>query len=118
MSQAYHNAHCLPLLWITVVVAAPLGEETLFRGFMIPGIRHSWLGAMGAIAITSASWSLMHMQYDGYTIFQIFLLGILLGVARLKTQSLYPALAFHSLCNLLAMIKLTVFESRGLTYHP
>ena len=53
----------------------------------------------------------MHMQYDGYGIAQVFFAGILLGAARLKTQSLYPALAMHSLLNLLAMIEVVVSES-------
>ncbi|MGD0898981.1 MAG: CPBP family intramembrane glutamic endopeptidase [Thermoguttaceae bacterium] len=111
MSQIYRNAYSVPLLWATLLLAAPLLEETLFRGFMIRGIRQSRLGVTGAIAITSAGWSLMHLQYDAYVIVQIFLLGILLGVARLKTQSLYPTLAMHSLWNLLAMIGVTVSES-------
>jgi membrane protease YdiL (CAAX protease family) len=111
MSQAYRSAYYLPLLWAALLVAAPLSEEVLFRGFMIPGIRHSRLGAVGAITITSAAWSLMHVQYDVYAIVQIFLGGILFGVARLKTQSLYPTLAMHSLWNLLAMIEVTVSES-------
>ena len=45
-----------------------------------------------------------------YTIVQIFLGGILFGLARLRTQSLYTTLAMHSLWNLLAMIAVTVSE--------
>ena len=111
MVQVYRNANYVPLLWATLLVAAPLMEETLFRGFMIPGIQQSRLGAVGAIIITSVGWSLMHLQYDVYAIVQIFFMGILLGVARLKTQSLYPALAMHSLFNLLAMTEVVVSES-------
>jgi membrane protease YdiL (CAAX protease family) len=111
MIQTYRNAYSRPLLWATFLVAAPLWEEALFRGLMIPGIRHSRLGAVGAVLITSMGWSLLHMQYDVFDIVQIFLGGILLGVARLNTKSLYPTLAMHSLWNLLAMVEVTVIES-------
>jgi uncharacterized protein len=100
------------LLWATLLVAAPLMEETLFRGFMIRGIERSRLGAAGAIIIASAAWTLMHVQYDGYGMSQVFLMGILLGAARLRTQSLYPPLAMHSLANLIATIELIVFNLR------
>jgi membrane protease YdiL (CAAX protease family) len=66
---------------------------------------------VGAVAITSASWALMHVQYDAYAIVQIFLGGILFGVARLRTQSLYPTLAMHSLWNLLGLIEVIVSEA-------
>jgi membrane protease YdiL (CAAX protease family) len=85
-------------------------EEPLFRGFMMRGIWHSRLGAVGAIVIASACWSLLHLQYDCYSIIQIFLAGLLLGAARLKTQSLYPPLAMHSLMNLLATVEVVVSE--------
>jgi len=53
----------------------------------------------------------MHVQYDAYAIVQIFLGGILFGVARLRTQSLYPTLAMHSLWNLLGLIEVIVSEA-------
>jgi membrane protease YdiL (CAAX protease family) len=67
MTQAYRSAYCVPLLWATLLVAAPLLEESLFRGFMIRGIRYSRLGAVGAVLITSAGWSILHTQYDLYS---------------------------------------------------
>jgi membrane protease YdiL (CAAX protease family) len=110
MKSAYRTAYYVPLLWATLLVAAPLMEETLFRGFMIRGIDRSRLGAAGAIIIASAAWSLMHVQYDAYGMSQVFLMGILLGAARLRTQSLYPPLAMHSLANLIATIELIVYN--------
>lgn len=111
MHKAYQTAYCVPLLWATLIVAAPLWEESFFRGFMFRGIVQSPLGATGAILITSACWALMHLQYDFFGIAQIFLGGILLGVVRLRTQSLYPVLAMHSLMNLIATVEAVLTQA-------
>ncbi|MEW6251974.1 MAG: CPBP family intramembrane glutamic endopeptidase [Planctomycetota bacterium] len=50
--QDYRSAdHRLPFV-LLVVALGPLVEELLFRGFVIPGLRSSWLGAAGAVLIT------------------------------------------------------------------
>ena len=49
MVTAWHSAGFMPLLWIAVIIAAPLGEEILFRGFLFAGIAKSRLGGLGAM---------------------------------------------------------------------
>jgi len=112
MSKAYQTAGWTPLLWAALLVAAPVCEEALFRGFMIPGILQSRLGAVGAILITAAGWAALHTQYDLYGVMTIFLVGILLGVARLTSQSLYPTLAMHSMMSLIATIEAALSQPR------
>ena len=109
MVQAYETAGFLPLFWLTLMVAAPLGEETLFRGFFFEGLLHSRLGALGAILLSSLFWALIHVQYDAYGIATIFVTGLFLGYARLKTQSLYVPIFLHSLNNLGATLELLWF---------
>lgn len=91
-------------LYIAVIVMAPLSEEFLFRGFLFQGISYSQLGARGAVLITAFVWSIIHLQYDAYYIFVLFVLGLLLGIARLKTGSLYVTILLHAINNLLALI--------------
>jgi uncharacterized protein len=50
----------VPLLLLTVVVAAPLLEETLFRGFFYQGIASSW-GALAAVLVSSLAWASLHI---------------------------------------------------------
>jgi len=38
----------------------------------------------------------------------IFAMGILLGLARLKSGSIYPPLVMHALSNLAAMVELEI----------
>ena len=47
----------------------------------------------------------IHLQYDVYQIGTIFFIGILLGVARIRSGSLYVPLAMHTLINLLATVE-------------
>lgn len=109
MFQVYETAYIMPLLWFALIVAAPLFEELFFRGFLFEGIRYSRVGAGGALISTSLAWAVIHLQYDVYEIGAIFILGLVLGAARLKTQSVYTAVAMHACSNLLATIEVAVY---------
>jgi membrane protease YdiL (CAAX protease family) len=102
MVKAYRTAGFVPLLWIAIVCAAPLFEKVFFRGFLFQGIRHSRLGSVGAILITALSWAAIHLQYDVYQMSVIFFGGLLLGTARLRTDSLYAVVVMHGLWNVIA----------------
>jgi membrane protease YdiL (CAAX protease family) len=109
MLAAYRSAGFLPLFWLALVAAAPLAEEVFFRGFLFEGVRHTRLGASGAVLLTSLAWALVHVQYDSYEISTVFVLGLILAVARLRTNSLYTTIAMHALVNLLATSEVAVY---------
>jgi membrane protease YdiL (CAAX protease family) len=104
MTKAYQSAEYLPLLWVALVVAAPLVEELFFRGFLFEGLRDSWMGSTGSVLVTSIAWAAIHMQYEMFQMVMIGTLGILLGVAKVKTRSLYIPIAMHSFNNLIATV--------------
>jgi membrane protease YdiL (CAAX protease family) len=106
MVHVYETAYFVPLLWVAFIVAAPLFEEVFFRGFLFEGFQHSKLGPIGTVLLTSLAWTVLHVQYGVYELSTIFVLGIVFGVARLRTWSVYPPLAMHSLFNLFAMVQL------------
>jgi len=105
MSSVYSSAESKWLLWVAIVVAAPLFEELFFRGFIISGLSSSFVGPIGAILISSISWAAIHLQYDMYGIATIFALGLILGAARLKTGSVVLTIVLHSCVNLIATIQ-------------
>ena len=80
----------LPLLWFAVVVMTPVGEETLFRGFLFRGWLRSPRDAWPVIVVTALLWALIHVQYDWYVIGQVFVSGLLLGWIRWATGSTHP----------------------------
>ena len=104
MTELYSSTSNLPLLWFAVVIAAPFFEEFLFRGYLFEGIKQTVVGNIGTILITSVSWAIIHLQYESIEIFSIFLIGIILGIAKLKSKSLYIPIAMHMLMNLTASV--------------
>jgi uncharacterized protein len=92
MVHVYETASVAPLLWVALIAAAPLFEEVFFRGFLFEGFQHSKLGPIGTVWLTSLGWTVLHLQYGTYELGTIFVLGILFGVARLKTRSIYHPL--------------------------
>jgi hypothetical protein len=103
MLEAYRTSVWPILLWVAVVICAPWGEELFFRGFLFKGWLHSPLGGWGTIFLTSLIWAAIHLQYDLYGVATIFVGGLLLGYARLRSGSLYPSILMHTLMNVLAM---------------
>jgi membrane protease YdiL (CAAX protease family) len=108
MARAYPTAGVLPALWLAVVVAAPVFEELLFRGFLLPGLAASRLGGAGAVVVTALAFAAIHIQYDLYDMTAILVLGLLFGAARLATGSTLLTLLMHSAINLAAMIEASV----------
>jgi uncharacterized protein len=91
----------LPLInVISLVVAAPLVEELLFRGFLLSAIAWSKIGFWGAAMITNTVWVSLHLSYPWHALFMAFVLGVLLSLALWKTGSLWPCILAHGLYNL------------------
>ena len=103
--EAYKTASFLPALLFAIIIMAPIFEEIFFRGFFFQGIRYSRLGPIGAMGITSLIWAVIHVQYDIYGITTLFAFGLLLGIARIKTDSIHLLMVMHSLASLVATIE-------------
>jgi membrane protease YdiL (CAAX protease family) len=102
--DAYKTSVWPASLWIATVIFAPAFEESFFRGFVFVGLKQSRIGPVGAIVLTALAWALLHIQYDLYGMVTILVLGIVFGIVRLRTGSLWSTLFLHSLWNLAAMI--------------
>ena len=87
--DAYRGAGSLVAYWAALVIAAPLYEELLFRGFLFKGIERSRLGG----------WTALHTQYRGYQIVPIVIHGLYYGWARWKTGSTGLAVLLHAIAN-------------------
>jgi len=108
--EAYRSAVYPPLLWLALVVAAPVFEETLFRGFLFRGWMDTRLRETGTILLTSATWCLLHFHYDIAELLAVLALGIVLGYARSRTGSLVTPLVIHALVNFLATMQVALLE--------
>jgi hypothetical protein len=103
--QAADGVGQLPLLLVAVVLLIPIGEETLFRGFLIRGWLRSPRSAWPVILITAALFAIIHVQYDWFLIGQVFAFGVLFGWARWATGSTLLTMMLHALVNLEGMLE-------------
>ncbi len=81
----------------TTVIAAPLVEEMLFRGYLQKVLEESWRDITKAILATSLFFALVHL--NPYWIVQIYLLGMVLGYLAWRTNSIIPGIILHGLNN-------------------
>ena len=87
------------LALLSLVVAAPIMEEFIFRGFLFSQLRNTRLGVWGTIITTSFLWTVIHFQYEPMILYVLFIFGILLGYFRYKYNSLYLVMGIHALNN-------------------
>ena len=98
----------LPLLWLALVIGAPVGEELLFRGFLFRSWVASQRSALPGILVISALFAIIHQQYDWFGVLQIFLIGLILAWARWVSGSTLLTMAMHALINLWATFETMV----------
>jgi membrane protease YdiL (CAAX protease family) len=91
------------LLLATAVVLAPLAEEVIFRGVMLPAIARS-AGASRALVLTAVVFGLFHVPSHGAGAVAPALLGVVFGWARLRTGGLAAPIALHALNNLVVTL--------------
>ena len=94
----------LSLLFLTVSVAAPIFEECLFRGTLLPwlgyrleqlmGVRPGWTAAL---ILSSLGFGLIHLQPTALPVLST--LGFALGLAFLHTRNLWTAILVHGVWN-------------------
>jgi len=106
--NAYQTAKPLALLWISFVIIGPVFEEMFFRGFLFAGWIRSRLGAVGTVALTSSLFAVLHLQYGLFGIISVLVMGIALGIMRLKTGSLWSPLLMHFAWNLAAVVMIAL----------
>jgi hypothetical protein len=93
------------LLVIAFCVVAPITEEFLTRGFLYRGWSESFLRPVGAIVLSSAVWTAMHLQYDWFFLSEVFSIGLLFGYLRYRSNSTWLTVILHGINNLAATLQ-------------
>lgn len=84
--------------FMSTVFVAPVVEEIIFRGIGLSGYRNTG-SERRAVAWTSVVFALMH----GPTAPFVFFNGVALAYIRLRTGSLFCAMAIHAMHNMMVM---------------
>ena len=90
------NPLALLLFAITATVLAPLFEETLFRGVLLPVLGKRYGGVWGVV-ISALVFGIAHLSLGELP--ALFVLGLGLGWLRLQSGRLGPSVLMHGLWN-------------------
>ena len=91
----------LAFLAPVVILAAPIGEETFFRGFLYKGLRRRFGFPLAAV-ISSVLFAVVHVQ--PLLIASLFVVGLGLALVYERRQSLLAAIAAHATFNLVGFV--------------
>jgi uncharacterized protein len=98
----------LGLFFFTAAVAAPVFEEILFRGFLLPSLTR-YFPVSGAIALSSLIFATAHLSLS--EILPLTVLGAILGYVYTRSRGLLSSMLLHSLWNSVTMVGLFILGS-------
>lgn len=98
----------LLVFFLTAAIAAPLFEETLFRGFLLPSLTR-YMPVSGAILASSLLFAIAHLSFS--EVLPLTTLGMVLGFIYSRSRNLLAPMLLHSLWNSATMISLFILGS-------
>jgi hypothetical protein len=100
----------LACFFITAGILAPLFEEVIFRGFLLPSLTR-YLSVGEAIIVSSLLFAIAHLSLS--EILPLTVLGIVLGVVYTRSRNLLSAILLHSLWNSATLLGLFILASEA-----
>ncbi|MEM6613530.1 MAG: type II CAAX endopeptidase family protein [Cyanobacteria bacterium P01_C01_bin.72] len=98
----------LAIFFGTASIAAPLFEEIMFRGFLLPSLTR-YTSLSGAIAISSLIFAVAHLSLS--EVLPLATLGIVLGFVYTRSRNLLAPMLLHCLWNSGTLVSLFVLGS-------
>ena len=93
----------VPMRILAIGVAGPFLEELVARGVVFNLLKRTAIGSLGAIFLIAAAWASAHYRYDVPTIVLVCLDGVIFGLARYTSGSLWIPVALHMIGNLISI---------------
>ena len=90
------------LIFITAVIAAPIIEEVIFRGWIFSEMEARY-GQMVAFHVSSVLFTIIHIQYGAAELIMVLVISYSLALLRMHTRNLLFPIMLHFLNNLAAM---------------
>jgi len=98
----------LAIFFLTASIAAPLFEEVMFRGFLLPSLTR-YMPVWGAITISAFLFALAHLSLS--EILPLMVLGMVLGFVYTRSRNLLAPMLMHSLWNSGTLVSLFILGS-------
>ncbi|KAI3517700.1 hypothetical protein L1887_16917 [Cichorium endivia] len=93
----------MALYAIVVSVCAPVWEEIVFRGFLLPSLT-KYMPVWCAILVSSIAFALAHFNVQ--RILPLVFLGVVMGTVFTRSRNLLPSMLLHSLWNAFVFVDL------------
>jgi hypothetical protein len=98
----------LAIFFVTAAIAAPLFEEILFRGFLLPSLTR-YVPIWGAIALSSLIFAVAHLSLS--EVLPLTVLGMVLAFVYTRSRNLLASMLLHGLWNSGTLVSLIVLGS-------
>ncbi len=102
------------VLWLAVlvlVIGAPLWEEALFRGFLLPALTKTRYGFRGAALLTTFAWTVLHMGYTLVGLFEVLIIGFYFCWLMWRYGNLWLTIVLHALYNGLQLAVISIWPN-------
>ncbi|XP_023532080.1 uncharacterized protein LOC111794354 [Cucurbita pepo subsp. pepo] len=93
----------MALYAVVVSVCAPIWEEIVFRGFLLPSLT-KYMPVWCSILVSSVAFALAHFNMQ--KMLPLILLGMVMGTVFARTRNLLPSMLLHSLWNAFVFLDL------------
>nr|XP_025676333.1 uncharacterized protein LOC112776394 isoform X2 [Arachis hypogaea] len=93
----------MALYAMVVSVCAPIWEEIVFRGFLLPSLT-KYMPLWSAILVSSVAFALAHFNIQ--RMLPLVFLGIVMGAVFVRSKNLFPSMLLHSLWNAFVFLDL------------
>lgn len=98
----------LAIFFFTASIAAPIFEELIFRGFLLPSLTR-YFPVWGSIVLSSLIFAIAHLSLS--EVLPLTTLGMILGFIYTRSRNLLAPMLLHSLWNSGTLLSLFVLGS-------
>ena len=98
----------LAIFFITASIAAPIFEEIMFRGFLLPSLTR-YIPVWASIVISGFIFAIAHLSLS--EVLPLATLGIILGFVYTRSRNLFAPMLLHSLWNSGTLLSLFILGS-------
>ena len=98
----------LGIFFFTASIAAPIFEETIFRGFLLPSLTR-YLSVTTSIILSGFLFAIAHLSLA--EVLPLATLGIILGIVYTRSRNILAPMLLHSLWNSGTLLSLFVLGS-------
>lgn len=110
MKYLFENGNII-LIFITAIIAAPIIEEFIFRGWIFNELERRYNQVL-AFHASSILFTIIHIQYGAIEMLLVLAIAYALAFLRIKTRNLIFPIALHFLNNLGALIEYLISTSK------